>query len=186
MNQQNDKDDDEELLEEDGEDDKQKNNIHDCGGGHEDVPSEMGMVMHWLAVEGMQPATLLNPITITNTNDNVVDSTSVSNPGVNTTVSGDDSNDNGDITNEIHNENVAIQNLIPWLLFEELQLYFTRIILALQKGDTQAQDAALLRLRFDSGIQELVLFFFNFSLLLVMYRWQMYNGVDSVFNVFTI
>ena len=164
LHQKNDDDEDEELLDDNGDDDNNHNGSNINVSGHEDVPSEMGMVMHWLAVEGKQPATPLNPINISNTNDNRVDGVSNYTPDTNnTTVSTDQyAIENGDITEEIHNENVAIRNLLPRLLSEELQLYFTRITLALQKGDTQAQDAALLRLRFDSGIQELVPFFFNF------------------------
>ena len=82
-----------------------------------------------------------------------------------------DANADGEDTNghdkslaaSTHDENtVAVWDLLPHLLSEELQLYFTRIAYALQKGDAKAQDAALLRLRYDSGIQELVPFFLSF------------------------
>ncbi len=128
----------------------------------DDPPSEMGMVMHWLAVEGRQPATPLNPIALlksTSRNEKVQKQNNS-----HAFRNGNEIDDSDTFTDdETHNEEpVAIRNLQERLLSEELQLYFTRITFALQKGDTQAQDSALLRLRYDSGIQELVTFLIHF------------------------
>ena len=138
-----------------------------------DTPSELGMVMHWLAVEGKQPTTPLNPVMVVAHNaasDGVSDGANtnvevetVPTPSThpNQQLSIQETHHNEKSTN--NNNNVTIRNLLPRLLSEELQLYFTRITLALQKeDDTHAQDAALSRLRYDSGIQELIPFFLNF------------------------
>jgi transcription initiation factor TFIID subunit 6 len=57
--------------------------------------------------------------------------------------------------------------LLPLLLSEELQLYFTRITLAIQRGGAtpatrQQQDAALASVSRDVGLQELVPFFIKY------------------------
>ena len=203
---------------------KDNNDDDEIGGGAStthhnlitnEAPSEMGMVMHWLAVEGRQPKTPLNPIAILNQHEaeyeqlqqkirqqlqrqqhGRLDINALDKDYYNTKVSNDDDDDhdhgddniatsnknggnddteddddddeqvkNNSLTTLYNNskDHVAIRNLLPRLLSEELQLYFTRITLALQKiNDTHAQNAALSRLRYDSGIQELVPFFLNF------------------------
>ncbi len=145
-----------------------------------DTPSELGMVMHWLAVEGVQPKTPLNPVAVVGESGTLTSSFSPSSviqqaggdsnknvtrqPTSNAIATPTNNNNNHKHNSEIDmDDNVTVRNLLPRLLSVELQLYFTRITLALQReNDTQAQDAALLRLRHDSGIQELVPFFLNF------------------------
>ncbi len=157
-------------------DEDDNHNTNENGNGSSDststvpsttAPSEMGMVVHWLAVEGKQPMTHLNPLSILkqqrqkemeererrNKNENM-------NNGDRD--SGDSTAASGDMYANNDESNVAVWDLLPHLLSEELQLYFTRIAYALQRGDAKAQDAALLRLRYDSGIQELVPFFLSF------------------------
>ena len=68
------------------------------------------------------------------------------------------------------NSNVTIRQLLPRLLSEELQFYFTRITLAIEQSQTTGsnsssiiqQDAALSSMKNDAGIQELIPFFSRF------------------------
>ena len=58
---------------------------------------------------------------------------------------------------------VTIRQLLPRLLSEELQFYFTRITLAIERSnDVSQQDAALSSIQNDAGIQELIPFFSRF------------------------
>lgn len=125
----------------------------------DDPPSEMGMVMHWLAVEGRQPVTPLNPIALLTYTSRNEKGQKQNNHGYR---NGNEIDDSDTFTEKHNEEQVAIRNLQERLLSEELQLYFNRITFALRNGDAQAQDSALLRLRYDSGIQELVPFLISF------------------------
>jgi len=125
-------------------------------------PSEVGMTMHWLAVEGKQPAIPLNPPSAYR-KLNIIEEDENSGGERGGAFVQERIGTNSDIGNGSSNSvNVAVWNLMPRLLSEDLQLYFTRITLALERNDPQAQDAALLRLKYDSGIQELVPFFLSF------------------------
>ena len=59
---------------------------------------------------------------------------------------------------------VSIRQLLPRLVSEELQLYFSRVTIAVERGAStfntrQQQDAALASMARDVGLQELVPFF---------------------------
>ena len=53
----------------------------------------------------------------------------------------------------------SVRQLLPRLLSEELQLYFTQVTVAMERGTPPQQDAALLSVGRDAGTQELVPFF---------------------------
>lgn len=97
-------------------------------------PNEIGMTLHWLAVDGVQPTSLLNP------QEEQINSVR----GRRETL--DESRDSSSI---------ALRQLLPRLVSDELQLYFSRITHALSSHP----EAAISRLANDSGIQELVPFF---------------------------
>lgn len=64
-------------------------------------------------------------------------------------------------------DGVQVTQLLPRLLSEELQLYFSRITTAMERGgrtpvERQQQDAALKSLAQDPGLQELVPFMINY------------------------
>lgn len=136
------------------------------------APSEMGLTTHWLAVDGTQPYI-------------------VENPALRSSIRGggggrqlphriqrdddDDENENDhrstsqDTThaasskNNHHPSGVSVRQLLPRVLSEELQLYFTRMTLAMERGGATAttrrhQDAALSSLSRDAGVHELVPF----------------------------
>lgn len=112
-------------------------------------PSEIGLTMHWLAVDGIQPYIPQNPSQA----DSIVHRVE----------------DDHEVLSQYQErqQGVMVRQLLPRLLSEELQLYFTRITLALEKGgasaaDRQQQDDALARVARDSGLQELVPFFVQY------------------------
>lgn len=112
-------------------------------------PSEIGVTMHWLAVDGIQPYIPQNPSQA----DSIVHRVE----------------DDHEVLSQYQErqQGVMVRQLLPRLLSEELQLYFTRITLALEKGgasaaDRQQQDDALARVARDSGLQELVPFFVQY------------------------
>mmetsp|Transcript_28047 Transcript_28047/g.42438 ORF Transcript_28047/g.42438 Transcript_28047/m.42438 type:complete len:440 (-) Transcript_28047:1331-2650(-) len=115
-------------------------------------PSELGLTMHWLSVDGTQPNIMQNPR-----------SEHLLNPSVPRL---EDHSDQFDDYKE-RRQGIQVRKLLPRLLSEELQLYFARITLAIEKGgstpaDRQQQDAALTRLARDAGLQELVPFFVQY------------------------
>jgi transcription initiation factor TFIID subunit 6 len=115
----------------------------------EKPPSEIGLTMHWLAVDGVQPNIIQNPAQAESLAHRV-----------------EDHFDELDQYQE-KKQGVRVRQLLPKLLSEELQLYFTRITLVIEKGgsspaDRQQQDAALTRVARDSGLQELVPFFIQY------------------------
>ena len=103
-------------------------------------PSEVGMTLHWLAVDGVQPISLLNP------QDEHV---------VNRRRSKD--------LDESQDSTIALRQLLPRLVSDELQLYFTRITHALATHP----EAAISRLANDTGIQELIPFFTRYITLTI-------------------
>lgn len=112
-------------------------------------PSEVGLSVHWLAVDGVQPHIPQNP-NPSNSVYHLVD---------------DDEED--DVHTVDQQQGVRVRQLLPRLLSEELQLYFTRITVAIEKGgatpaDRQQQDDALARVARDAGLQELVPFFMQY------------------------
>mmetsp|Transcript_12701 Transcript_12701/g.21137 ORF Transcript_12701/g.21137 Transcript_12701/m.21137 type:complete len:421 (+) Transcript_12701:82-1344(+) len=114
-------------------------------------PSEIGLTMHWLAVDGTQPLIPQNP----------------SHGEAEALVHRVEDEEDQLSQYQANQQGVRVRQLLPRLLSEELQLYFTRITLALEKGgatpsDRQQQDDALSRVARDAGLQELVPFFIQY------------------------
>lgn len=112
-------------------------------------PSEIGLTMHWLSVDGVQPHIPQNPSQAESIVHRV------------------EEDDNHLAQHQDQQQGVRVRQLLPRLLSEELQLYFTRITLALERGgssaaDRQQQDDALARVARDAGLQELVPFFVQY------------------------
>eukprot|EP00934_Nitzschia_sp_Nitz4_P006003 Nitzschia sp. Nitz4//scaffold96_size78090//70194//71687//NITZ4_005506-RA/size78090-augustus-gene-0.8-mRNA-1//1//CDS//3329560609//5993//frame0 len=115
-------------------------------------PQEVGLTVHWLAVDGVQPDIPQNPIPAPS-----------SQPAAGTQPAAASRQE----TEESDSNGVQVTQLLPRLLSEELQLYFTRITLAIERGGSTPnhrvqQDAALDSVARDSGLQELVPFFVNY------------------------
>ena len=116
-------------------------------------PLEVGLTSHWLAVDGQQPEIPQNP---------------VGSSGHNRGMAVVESDHSAEAALDDHNKSgVRVSQLLPLLLSEELQLYFTRITLAIQRGGAtpatrQQQDAALASVAQDVGLQELVPFFIKY------------------------
>jgi len=120
-------------------------------------PQEVGLTLHWLAVDGVQPNIPQNPAGVG----------SVSNASANKRkqsalqrVDGDDNDDGSG------GDGVQVTQLLPRLLSEELRLYFSRITGAVERGGAtpitrQQQDTALSSLTRDPGLQELIPFMIN-------------------------
>jgi len=131
-------------------------------------PSEIGLCLHWLAVDGIQPSIPQNPIAraqLSSSQDGrIVHKIEDDEDDVTMTTSGDATTLNTTSSNEDETSgNIRIRKLIPRLLSEELQIYFTRITLAIEEQQNQQQqDAALKCVSRDDGIQELVPFFSRF------------------------
>lgn len=110
-------------------------------------PNEVGLTVHWLAVDGVQPDIPQNPAPMAA-------------PAEVHRIEPDEDN-------EPLADGVQVTQLLPRLLSEELQLYFARITTAIERGGAtpttrQQQDAALASVGQDSGLQELVPFFVNY------------------------
>jgi len=118
-------------------------------------PSEIGMAVHWLAVDGVQPNIPQNPMEILPRGGADQDVHQV-----------EEYDDAGtDVDTNAGNASasaVSVRQLLPRVLAEELRLYFTRVTLSIERGDPMQQDAALASVARDSGTQELVPFFFRF------------------------
>ena len=116
------------------------------------LPSELGLTSHWLAVDGIQPHIPQNPIAASS-------STARSAAALVHRVP-----DEQDLVSADGQRPVSIRQLLPRLLSEELQLYFSRVTIAIERGGNTAasrqhQDAALVSVARDTGLQELVPFF---------------------------
>lgn len=106
-------------------------------------PKEVGLSVHWLAVDGKQPDIPQNPQE-SKKEQLARDDMEETKPGV------------------------LVNQLRPRLLNEELQLYYTRITTALQRGGStptsrRQQDAAIKSISEDAWLQELVPFFVNYA-----------------------
>ena len=121
----------------------------------QEPPPEMGMTMHWLAVDGTQPNIPLNHLNGRNGNEQDLKSSLKINKEDGQDLEEDPSSSSA----------ISIRQLLPRLLAEELVLYFTRITLAIERGTPMQQDAALQSIAMDSGTQELVPFFCRFVVL---------------------
>lgn len=105
-------------------------------------PSEVGLTMHWLAVDGNQPNIPQNPPQQGAIVHRIID-------------------------DDVNPEGIRVRQLLPRLLSEELQLYFTRITTAVEQGgmspeDRHSQDNAFVKVAHDTGLQELVPFFVRY------------------------
>jgi transcription initiation factor TFIID subunit 6 len=114
-------------------------------------PQEVGLTVHWLAVDGVQPEIPQNPASNKNKRKAVVHRIE----------------DTEEIDGDGTGDGVQVTQLLPRLLSEELQLYFSRITTAVERGgmtpvERQQQDAALKSLAQDPGLQELVPFMINY------------------------
>uniref|UniRef100_A0A6S8RS04 TAF6 C-terminal HEAT repeat domain-containing protein n=1 Tax=Ditylum brightwellii TaxID=49249 RepID=A0A6S8RS04_9STRA len=139
-------------------------------------PNEIGLTVHWLAVDGIQPNVPQNP-PLQET------AAMVGGPGgriVHRVLDDDDENEGSKRINNGYGRKgaasastairtttaspsgVSIRQLLPRLLSEELQLYFTRITIAVERGTMDQQAAALASVAKDAGTQELVPFFSRF------------------------
>lgn len=118
-------------------------------------PPEIGLTVHWLAVDGVQPDIPQNPVSSTAKNKRKAIAHRVEEEEENATTDGTGP------------DGVQVTQLLPRLLSEELQLYFSRITNAVERGgmtpaERQQQDAALQSLARDPGLQELVPFMINY------------------------
>lgn len=108
------------------------------------APTEVAMRMHWLAVDGVQPEIPQNP-------DKALQQSATAN------------NNNNAVSADETADGVRVNKLQASLLSEELQLYFTRVTLAMERGGGNAsaveqQDAVIASVATDAGLQELVPF----------------------------
>jgi transcription initiation factor TFIID subunit 6 len=101
-------------------------------------PTEIGMTLHWLAVDGTPTTAPINPLD----DDHKIPT------------------DGGD--EEQRDTSVAIRQLLPRLVSDELQLYFTRITDTLSSTSSQYPEAAITRLASDKCIQELIPFIIQY------------------------
>lgn len=110
-------------------------------------PQEVGLTVHWLAVDGVQPDIPQNPGSQSKEVKDMAPQSTAS-PAV---------------TDEAAEGGIHVTQLLPRLLSEELRLYFTRVTSAVERGGAtpitrQQQDAALAGIARDPGLQELVPF----------------------------
>lgn len=129
-------------------------------------PLEVGLTSHWLAVDGQQPDIPQNPTGAAGSGRGGM-------MGMAAMVESDHHHSAESALDDHHHHGhgnrsgVRVSQLLPLLLSEELQLYFTRITLAIQRGGAtpttrQQQDAALASVARDAGLQELVPFFIKY------------------------
>ena len=134
-------------------------------------PQEVGLTVHWLAVNGQQPRIPQNPMERPRRGRAVA--------GL---VNRYDENDDDDLESEAaaaedvispaavaKKGSVQVNQLRAQLLSEELQLYFVRVTSALERGGAtptarRQQDAALASVGRDTGLQELVPFLVHYIL----------------------
>jgi hypothetical protein len=118
-------------------------------------PSELGMTLHWLAVDGVSPLIPMNDVYNQYRRE----------------VTGEGMQIGQDITeslqldnNEDADSSIRIRELQHRLLSEELQMYYSRVITAFSSPNSTAEviSAAFHGIRYDKGIQELVPFLCRF------------------------
>ena len=129
--------------------DDKKVNLEDYLKSEMDMrpPQEVGLTLHWLSVNGVQPDIPENPAQ----KDKRVHRVEQEEESLETEGVG----------------GVKVTQLLPRLFSEELQLYFTRITTAVERGGTSPTtrhqlDAALARVSQDSGLQELATLFVHY------------------------
>jgi transcription initiation factor TFIID subunit 6 len=116
-------------------------------------PQEVGLTLHWLAVDGVQPDIPQNPSRYSKRKRQVVHRV--------------DNDDDGDEGHASGDDGIQVTQLLPRLLSEELRLYFKRITVAVESGGANPvtrknQDEALSSLSHDPGLQELAPFMINY------------------------
>lgn len=108
------------------------------------VPREVGMTVHWLAIEGVQPAISQNP----NPAEVRADTTSKG------------STTNHSLAAVGGSDNVTVKPLVKHILSKELQLYFEKVCSAvLDEHNDTMRNAALSSLRQDPGLHQLLPYF---------------------------
>mmetsp|Transcript_22125 Transcript_22125/g.30793 ORF Transcript_22125/g.30793 Transcript_22125/m.30793 type:complete len:473 (+) Transcript_22125:63-1481(+) len=134
------------------------------------APSELALTSHWLAVDGTQPAIVQNPASLLRKKGlfhrvEEEDDDNVAIAGGSASAAGgiQSQEQNASSTASKTTSGVSVRQLLPRVLSEELQLYFTRITLTLERGGAtpttrRQQDAALASLARDAGLNELVPF----------------------------
>jgi transcription initiation factor TFIID subunit 6 len=121
-------------------------------------PQEVGLTLHWLAVDGVQPNIPQNPAGVGNTGN--VNANKRKQPVLHRVEDEEEEDASG-------GDGVQVTQLLPRLLSEELRLYFSRITGAVECGGAtpitrQQQDTALASLTRDPGLQELIPFMINY------------------------
>jgi transcription initiation factor TFIID subunit 6 len=120
-------------------------------------PQEVGLTVHWLAVDGIQPDIPQNPVP----SQKSLSST------IHRVEQDEESSNELAVSGAAESSGVHVTQLLPRLLSEELQLYFSRVTTAVERGGAtpttrQQQDAALASIARDAGLQELVPFLVNY------------------------
>lgn len=123
------------------------------------APSEVGIRMHWLAIDGVQPRIPQNPMQPAA----VGSAAKATIGGAPSDLHPDDVPSGATLESEEASNVLQVNQLQSSLLSEELQLYFTRVVIAMERGDRtadarQQQDAVISSIRTDVGLQELVPF----------------------------
>jgi transcription initiation factor TFIID subunit 6 len=137
-------------------------------------PSELGMTVHWLAVDGVTPMIPMNEVWNTKINANNNGGSGSSSVGGLDPLApvlelDDDDNDDGSTMSKQQKQNdtsIRIRELQQRLLSEELQLYFSRVTSTIEHYSSSNNNnnnlselyAVLNGIRSDTGIQELVPF----------------------------
>jgi len=121
-------------------------------------PQEVGLTLHWLAVDGVQPNIPQNPAGVVSTG--AVNTNKRKKPVVHRVEEEEEEDASG-------GDGVQVTQLLPRLISEELRLYFSRITGAVERGGAtpitrQQQDTALASLTRDPGLQELIPFMINY------------------------
>ena len=122
-------------------------------------PQEVGLTLHWLAVDGVQPNIPQNPGGVGG--PSTANALKRKHPLVHRVEDEDQEEDTAG------GDGVQVTQLLPRLLSEELRLYFSRITGAVERGGAtpttrQQQDTALASLTQDPGLQELIPFMINY------------------------
>lgn len=119
-------------------------------------PSEIGMTLHWLAVDGVSPLIPMN---------DVYNQYRREVTGENNLQTGEDITDILKLDNDNDaDSSIRIRELQHRLLSEELQLYYSRVTTAISSPESTAEiiSTALYGIKYDRGIQELVPFLCRF------------------------
>jgi transcription initiation factor TFIID subunit 6 len=130
-------------------------------------PVELGMTLHWLAVDGVSPMIPMNEVWYhtNDTNNRERNATGGIDPLAPVLeLDDDDDEDENNNNNKSKSEaSIRIRELQQRLLSEELQLYFSRVTSTMEHSTDVLEIATILHgVRSDAGIQELVPFLSRF------------------------